>query len=626
MAYKRYYSIWKDEQDWEYTLYIIPSNANVDPLDPTAAADFDSTFTLHALPDDLIMRDMKLNTELGEIPVGLVSQTLEMTLNLASLQGTANYDELREQLLQGSTCAGTAYYDNGTAFITVTYDYKFVPELAEFRKFNTFILMVNDGTGYKPLFIGCQKFSAENELTVNKLSDILSFKIECYDVMRCIGESISQYMFISYMHDSFNLYGDITINYGDGYFEDAKTNKNAISLYGDNYIDSSGRSRIATDFAPDGIMFKTSTFERMRTKMVDLYTLYFRGLTWNLASQIVFPVPFAKAWTFYKQRNNYANVPTDPTPKLAYVSEIWGMQDGNKYAADKLLGGALLDPKALGKGANAIEILKIIVENTLENYRLSYYFDSVTGLFSASYTSDFIRPLTGTGITFNSENTYGDVKFKLFQETVKSVEVSCSTLQGEKDNKTFPYSEQGTSADNGKDLEIVFHNLPSASNRVNTAYEVYLRYAINAGMLVYVLENSEPLKVDSTCSFKYSNTDEIKLQYTDVAGTQSAGNPRNNATNAAMIIEQQTAGVPYTIAYALVKALGSSRETELSFKTKHAICGYEDVGSNCTINMNDMNPLITKIYNANSGTAVITKHTLDIFSADVDISARMYTP
>ena len=42
--------------------------------------------------------------------------------------------------------------------------------------------------------------------------------------------------------------------------------------------------------------------------------------------------------------------------------------------------------------------------------------------------------------------------------------------------------------------------------------------------------------------------------------------------------------------------------------------------------MNDMNPLITKIYNANSGTAVITKHTLDIFSAGVDITARMYTP
>ena len=623
MAYKRYYSIWKDEQDWEYTLYIIPSNANVDPLDPTSAADFDSTFTLHALPDDLIMRDMKLNTELGEIPVGLVSQTLEMTLNLASLQGTANYDELREQLLQGSTCAGTAYYDNGTAFIPVTYDYKFAPELAEFRKFNTFILMVNDGTGYKPLFIGCQKFSAENELTVNKLSDILSFKIECYDVMRCIGESISQYMFISYMHDSFNLYGDVTINYGDGFLENAKTDKLNIYLYGENYTDSKGNVRGAVDRPPNNIVFRTSTFERMRTKMVDLYTLYFRGLTWNLASQIVFPVPFAKAWTFYKQRNNYASVPTDPVPKLAYVSEIWAFADGKKYLTDRLMGGALFDPKALGKGANAFEILKIIVENTLENYRLSYYFDSVTGLFSASYTSDFIRPLTGTGITFNSSNTYGDVKFKLFQETVKSVEVSCSTLQGEKDNKTFPYSEQGTSADNGKDLEIVFHNLPSASDRQND----YLKNAINAGMLLYSPIGSGALKVDSTCSFKYSNTDEIKLQFTDVPSSginEVSGN--DDSLNAAMIIEQQTAGVPYTIAYALVKALGSSRETELSFKTKHAICGYEDVGSNCTINMNDMNPLITKIYNANSGTAVITKHTLDIFSADVDISARMYTP
>ncbi len=78
------------------------------------------------------------------------------------------------------------------------------------------------------------------------------------------------------------------------------------------------------------------------------------------------------------------------------------------------------------------------------------------------------------------------------------------------------------------------------------------------------------------------------------------------------------------MAYSLVKALGDAKETEISFKTKHSICGYEDVGANCTINMNDMNSLITKIYNANTGTAVITKHDLDVFSGDVELTARMY--
>ncbi len=98
MAYKRFYSEWTDENDWQYTLYIIPSNANINPSFPSQAGFFDSTFTLVELPDDFIMEDMKLSTELGEIPVGLVSQTLQMTLNIAALQGTANYDELREQL------------------------------------------------------------------------------------------------------------------------------------------------------------------------------------------------------------------------------------------------------------------------------------------------------------------------------------------------------------------------------------------------------------------------------------------------------------------------------------------------------------------------------------------------
>lgn len=622
MAYKRFYSTWTDEQDAQYTLYIIPSNANVDPLSPTEPADFDSSFSLHVLPDDFIMRDMKLETELGEIPVGLVSQTLEMTLNLAALQGTANYDELREQLLQGSTCKGTEYGVTGVPAIPLDFGIgSFEPEIAFFQKFNTFILMMNDGSGIKPIFIGCQKFSAENELTVNKLSEILEFKIECFDVMRCIGEAITHSMFVSAMVDSAF---PVTINYGDSISQLSNVDRFRIFLYGDNYTDSRGNIRQAFDQPPNDITFYVSTFERFREKFQDLFTRYMRGFTWNLSSSISLPIPFAKAWTFYKQRNNYASVPTDTVAKPSYISEIWGMVSGDEGREKRqVMGGALYDPTALGKAGNAFEVLKLIVESSLENYRIQYSHSTISGLFSATYTSEFIRPLTASGITFNAGNVYGDVKFKLFQETVKSVEVACFTLQGDKDNKTFPYQEQGASGDNGKDIGIVFHNLPSASDRKNDTF----KNAINAGMIVYEPFGTKVKKVDSTCSFKYSNTDEIKLQYTDVP---SSGNNRplgqDDAFKAAMIIEQQTAGVPHTIAYGLVQALGSSRETELSFKTKHSICGYEDVGTNCIIDMNDMNPLITKIYNANLGTGVITKHTLNIFSADVDLTVRMYTP
>lgn len=622
MAYKRYYSEWYDENDWAYTLYIIPSNANINPSFPNNAGFFDSTFTLVELPDDFIMRDMKLSTELGEIPVGLVSQTLEMTLNIGALQGTANYDELREQLLQGSTSKGIDYNDigeGGSLYDKFGNYYEF--GIGSFQKFNTFILMVNDGSGARPIFIGCQKYSAENELTVNKLSDILEYKIECFDVMRCIGEAINHNMFVNDMIEGM-LTPPITIDYGDGYVELSSEQKYRVDLYEDNYTDSRGNVRFARDFTPNNLVYNTSTFERMRAKMQALFTRYMRGFTWNLSSSISLPIPFAKAWTFYKQRTVYASIPTDAISKPAYISEIWQLPDGKELTSPKLMGGALYDVDALGKVNNAYEILKLIVENTLENYRIGYSWSSITGQFSASYTADFIRPLSGSGITFNSSNTYGDVKFKLFQETVKSVDVACSTLQGDKDNKAFPYSEQGTSNDNGKDLKIVFHNCPSASNRVEDAK----RYAINSGMIVYVVNQlPRSKKVDTTCQFKYSNTDAIKLQYNDVpaSGTNMEAG-KDDKYNSAMIIEQQTSGVPYTMAYSLVKALGSARETELSFKTKHSICGFEDVGSNCTINMNDMNSLITKIYNANTGTAVITKHELDVFSGDVQINARMY--
>jgi hypothetical protein len=99
---------------------------------------------------------------------------------------------------------------------------------------------------------------------------------------------------------------------------------------------------------------------------------------------------------------------------------------------------------------------------------------------------------------------------------------------------------------------------------------------------------------------------------------------RDDAVTVQHIIEQQQAGVPYTIAYALVKSLGDSKQVDLEFKTRHSICGFEDVGANCTINLNDLNPLVTQIYNANTGTGVITKHKLDVYSGSVDISIRMF--
>lgn len=603
MAYKRFYSEWKDEQGWDYTLYILPSNANA-----PGEATIDPNFTLVELPDDFIMKSMKLETELGEIPVGMVSQTLNMTLNIAALQGTNDYDVLREQLLRGTTWIGVPYDSSGNAFL-------YVNEVTTiYQRFNTFILMVNDGSGARPIFIGCQKYAAENELTVNKLSEILAYKIECFDIFRCIGETIRHELFVEFMAlgtlgDNPILSSPVSIDYGDSFTQNSNVKQSKISIYSDSYEDSGSNDVAAFDIIPGGLAFTLSTFEKMQSLFNSMLTSYMRALTWNVNSSMTIPEPFKKAWKFYKPRALYGNSANDIVSKPAYISEMYFVEDQILYDKTTLGGGAHYDPTALGKAGNFYEVMKLIVENTLESYRIGYAYSIANGSFSATYTADFIRPLSGSGITFNSSNVYGDMKFKLFQETVKSVDVSCTTLQGEKDNKVFPYEEQGTSGDNGKDLEIVFHNVPSASNRKSDKK----KYSINAGMIVWNSENGI-YKVDTTCSFKYSNTNEIKLNYLDVP----------NDVGASMIIEQRTGGIPYTIAYGLVKSLGDAKQTELTFKTKHSICGFEDVGTNCTINMQDFNPLITKIYNANTGTAVITKHTLDVYSGTVDIQARMY--
>jgi hypothetical protein len=620
MAYNRYYTQFEDENAWQYTLYIIPSNANVSTLLPDNPAFFDSTFTSIELPKDFLMRSMSIETELGEIPSGIVSQTMQMTLNLASLQGTANFDSLREQLLQGATSNGVGYNSIGEGrsqfniFGQLNANY--------FRKFNVFILMVNDGSGIRPVFIGAQKYSAENELTVSKLSDILEFKVECFDIMRCIGESISHITFMDYMVEG-KYRPPEAINYGDSFNEFSNVGKTKLGYYSIGYTDSKGNARSSVDRLINDYEFNVSTFERMRALLNDMFTQYMRGFTWNLSSSVSLPLPFGKAWKFFKPRANYATTPVDEVTKPAYISEIWKIPDGKDQLEPNLKGGAFFDSTAFGKFGNAYEILNSLIENSLEIYRLNYSHSAISGWFGVSYQSDYLRPDESSGIIFAQSNVYSEVKFKLFQETVKTSSVSCSTLQAEKDSKEFPYSEQSTSSDNSKDLEIIFHNLPCPTNR--TGDGVGARNVINSGMIVW--NNTTGVqKVDTTCQYNYSSSEFLKLNYEDIPASgenQVLGNDDKYVV--AQIREQQTAGVPYTIAMGIVKALGSSKETELSFKTRHEICEYTDVGKSCIINMNDLNPLITKIYNANSGVGVITKHSLDVYSASVDLSVRMYT-
>lgn len=601
MSYNRYYTQFEDEQGWQYTLYVLPSNANTGA--GSANLNTLESFTLVELPDDFLMKSMSIETELGEIPAGLVSQVMTLNVNLAALQGSNDYDNLRSALLKGTTQLGVPYNASGDVDTPFT-----------FQRFNTFILMVNDGSGDRPVFIGCQKFAAENELTLTKLDSVLSFKIECFDVMRFICENIYgeflPWYFLQIGNDSNAL------DYGNGYSVARNTKYNDILIGTAYYLSPDALNAYqANDTAIDKYSFTVNTFANLKALIDSMLTQYMRSVTWNTSSSVSVPVPFEKAWTFYAPRENAGDSVGGVIGKPAFVSEIYKTDNG----IQTLLGGAIIDSTAFGKFQNFYETFIGIVENSLEIYRMNLSYQSITGAFGVAYTSDFIRPLTGSGITFNQSNVYSDVKMKLFQETVKSAKTSVSTLQGEKDSKQFPYQE-GVSSDNGKDVELIFHNLPSPTGRrLTTEFGniglIARKNSINAGMILW--NNSGTIKKpDTKCQFKYSNTDAIALDYENY---QVEGE-----INVQMILEQQQAGLPFTIAYALVKAFGDSKQVDLEFKTKHSTCGFEDVGANCTINLNDLNPLITQIYNANTGTGVITKHKLDVYSGTVDISIRMY--
>lgn len=601
MSYNRYYTQFEDEQGWQYTLYVLPSNANTGA--GSANLNTLESFTLVELPDDFLMKSMSIETELGEIPAGLVSQVMTLNVNLAALQGSNDYDNLRSALLKGTTQLGVPYNASGDVDTPFT-----------FQRFNTFILMVNDGSGDRPVFIGCQKFAAENELTLTKLDSVLSFKIECFDVMRFICENIYgeflPWYFLQIGNDSNAL------DYGNGYSVARNTKYNDILIGTAYYLSPDALNAYqANDTAIDKYSFTVNTFANLKALIDSMLTQYMRSVTWNTSSSVSVPVPFEKAWTFYAPRENAGDSVGGVIGKPAFVSEIYKTDNG----IQTLLGGAIIDSTAFGKFQNFYETFIGIVENSLEIYRMNLSYQSITGAFGVAYTSDFIRPLTGSGITFNQSNVYSDVKMKLFQETVKSAKTSVSTLQGEKDSKQFPYQE-GVSSDNGKDVELIFHNLPSPTGRrLTTEFGniglIARKNSINAGMILWN-DSGTIKKPDTKCQFKYSNTDAIALDYENYQF--------DGEINVQMILEQQQAGLPFTIAYALVKAFGDSKQVDLEFKTKHSTCGFEDVGANCTINLNDLNPLITQIYNANTGTGVITKHKLDVYSGTVDISIRMY--
>jgi hypothetical protein len=143
----------------------------------------------------------------------------------------------------------------------------------------------------------------------------------------------------------------------------------------------------------------------------------------------------------------------------------------------------------------------------------------------------------------------------------------------------------------------------------------YVRNGIASGQIVYN-DAGTIRKVDTQCRVSYN------YGFTEPATTSLDG--LFIGRNAAIIKEQQEAGLPVTLANALVTIMGDPKQAVAEFGTIIEAVKYTDVGKEARIDFNALNPLLTAIYNANTARAVITKHSHNINTNEVSLTLRVH--
>jgi hypothetical protein len=550
---------------------------------------------------------MSLDTELGSIPAGLVSQVLKINVNIAALQGSDALNDLRADLLQGTKAKRVPLNADGSEYLASD-----IPDVTkrQFDAFNTFVLQYNDGSGWKVAFIGCQKYSAENELEITSLDNVITYTIEIFDIFRCIGEIINQDIWVKALKpttDTVALSSSYSAGEGAAYtsIEIGQGYKN-YSFSFDPYY--------AVDIIDGNSYFHTQLFSRLTTKIGTMYSAYMRAITQKLTSSFSAAEFFQKTMVFYENQDQ-VNI----SPYLQYISEIWTRIGGDL----QLVGGAHYDSKMFGQFTNFYEVYKNIIESSIEVLRPSYTFTSGTpDAYTVTMVADNPYPYDYQ-VTFNEDSTYSSLKIKLFSEALNQVNVAVSTITGEWDTTEYQYGKQGTSGDNSKDLKIMFHNLPIITYRTNRDSYVetphmWKRNTINAGTLLYWHSPQEGLfdlkKVNTLCSVFFGGEDFAQpvplSNYEDIPEYQ-------------MILEQQQSGLPTTIAQSLVNFLGRSKQAEASLTSSFSFAKGTLVSKRCIIDLSDYNTLLESIYGTPQAYCVMTKHSHKVYEGMCDITLRI---
>ena len=593
LSNQRFVTTWTSEDSIQWRMYIIPSS--VDYITPALSSNV-------TLPSEFLLRDMSLDTELGSIPAGLVSQVLKINVNIAALQGSQALNDLRVDLLQGTTTKKRPINSDGTPWI----DAFTTTEQTEFDAFNTFVLQYNDGSGFKTAFIGCQKYSAENELEITSLDNVITYTIEIYDIQRCIGEAITPHIWSRLL-----MRDNTTVNYSASVALSENTQFN--QLYSGFMLDDPNTGYAMLDILPDGFSMYISTFARLKTKIGEMYSKYLRALTGKLTASFVCHDIFTYS-IFLRDSSNYYIAPQ----YLCYVSEIYDNQG-------QLVGGALGDSKMFAQFTNFYEAYKMLCDNALETVRPTYSFTSGTpDAYTLTMVSSNPYPALGTpSITFDQQNTYSNFKIKMFSEVLNQVTTEVTSITGNSDTTSFPSGKQGTSGDNSKDLKIMFHNVPQLTSRsanlasyADIPYSTFIKWqrnTINSGYLLY-FEASNIIIVPKPIANVFFGGED----YAAPTDTSPYIDPSTQ-----VIWKQQNACLPQTISEAMVNFLGRKKQAEATLTTNFTTAKFTDVGKRCTIDLVDYNTLLESIYGEETALAVMTKHSHKVYEGMCDITLRI---
>ncbi len=591
LSNQRFVTTWTSEDSVQWRMYIIPSSVNY--ISPGVSSNV-------TLPPEFLLRDMSLETELGNIPAGLVSQVLKINVNIAALQGTTALDDLRADILRGTTAKRVPLNADGTEYLAAD----LTEEQRQFDAFNTFVLQYNDGSGYKTAFIGCQKYSADNELEITALDNVITYTIEIFDIFRCIGEIVYQDIWIKALKPTTDI-----VNWSSSYSVSEGATLDSVEIGQYQNLDKWDGTLYAIDKLDGNSYFHVQLFSRLKTKISTMYSAYMRAITQKLTSSFVADDFFSKTLIFYKNQQAFFQI-----TYLQYISEIWTNIEGTPT----LVGGAHFDSKMFGKYSNFFEVYRALIENSIEILKPSYSFTSGTpDAYTMTMIADNPYPiLQSPSITFDEDTTYGNLKIKMLSEGLNQVNVNISTISGESDTTEYGYGKQGTSGDNSKDLSIMFHNLPIITFRNTYASNLWRRNTVNPGYLVYY-DSPEAfgiMKVNTLLSVFFGGED-FALSVPPSLYTKK---PEYQ-----MILEQQESGMGRTIAQAMVNFLGRPKQAEATLTSTFTTVKTNNVGQRCTIDLSDYNTLLESIYGAPTALAVITKHTHKVYEGMCDITLRI---